>query len=303
MREKYIFKDIALCGYEKTNHLDELNLIDSNDINEELNLLSQLFEKMNEYILSYGFDSYCQIPYKISNFKYKISGKRYVTFATGREPGEVYVRSLKLGIADLLAKHTKKQRVKWVLAQTRLDVMLEAVLPLIFDKLIEEQGSILKIENYQINDCQDVVVNLLQCLEEKEVIPISVQCISIENTILKAGILTILDDRRQQIRCYGVDKKQIISSLLAQYYALYIQNNQYLKEIEQDQIIRIGNDLDIYGEKEHVLFEKILKEVKKMLIEMEDYELEILEWGYNQFLEPAHMKCFKVELKDREGIL
>lgn len=303
MKEKYIFNNIGLCEYEKIDHLKELDLIDSNDINVELNLLSQLFEKMSEYIVSYGFDMYCQIPYKISNFKYQIDGNSYTTFATGREPGEVYVRSLKLGVADMLSKHTEEQCVKWVVAQTRLDVIIETVLPLLFDKLIEEQSSILKIENLHINDCQDVVVNLLRCLEEKETIPIRVQCISIENTTLKAGILTILDGKYQQIRCYGVEKKQIISSLLAQYYALYIQNHQYLKEVEQNEIVRIGNDLDIHGEEERVLFENMLKEVEKLLIEMGNYELEISEWKYNRFLKKVHMKCFKVKLKDREGIV
>lgn len=303
MKEKYIFHNIASCEYKKIDNIAHLELLDSNEINTELNLLSQLFEKMSEYIQSYGFDMYYQIPYKISSFKYQIDGNSYTTFAAGREPGEVYVRSLKLGIANLLSEHTEEQFVKWVVAQTRLDVMIEAVLPLLFDKLIEEHSPMLKIENVHINDCQDVVENLLQYLEKERTIPICIQYISIKNSRLKAGVLTILDDKQQQIWSYGIEKKQIISSLLVQYYALYIQNWQYLKEVKQNEIIRIGNDFDIYGKEEGILFENMMKEVETLLSEMKYYKLEISEWKYNQFLKETHMKCFKVKLKNRVGIV
>lgn len=298
MNEKYLFKNIALCKINRLYDLEQLEQMDSNEINTELNLLSQLFDKMSEYIISYGFEAYYQIPYKISSFKYRVDGNEYTAFATGDEPGEVYVRSLKLGLADLLDGNTTEKYVKWSVAQTRLDVMIEAVLPLLFDKLIEQNSSMLKTEEINFDNYQHVVLQLLHQSSKIRSSKICVRCISIENSILKAGVLTILDDENQQIRCYGTEKEQIISSLLIQYYALCIQNQKYLNEFKRKQIIRIGNSLDLHGEEEAGLFGHMKKEVQTILIQMRNYKFEISEWQYNYFLNKSNMKCLKVKLKE-----
>ncbi len=292
--EKYMFRNNDVASVEDEEHFESISLEDSNNINKELNVLNELLVKLDHYFGTYGFESYHQIPFKISCFKYFYKGNVNTTISTGTEPGEVYVRSIKLGIEDFLNEYNHEEHSRWVMAQTGLDIMLEGVLPVIFEKLIDENSLLLQRQEINIFDNQNVVFTLIHRMDEEFLEDIKIDCFSLKNCNLKKCILTKKSDSDVVIEGYGIDIKTIISSLMIRYYALTIQNKKYFDHSYSNKVQRIGNDLNLHGDEEKKLTENIKREVGTILSRDKDYQLKLINWKYNYLLDKTQMKCIKV---------
>lgn len=297
IQERYVFRNIALCEEEWID-LQEIELNDSESINMELSQLKNLFQKMSSDIEGYGFQAYHQIPFKVCEFQYRSLNDRKKCIAAGVEPGEVYVRAIKEGVEDLLSFYTEEHGTHWVMAQTKLDVMINAVLPLIFEHISELDSEKILQETMDLSQYKHVVLDLLDQTELAFNLPkLEVKIYSIKGTNLMKCVLSQAGKQNFVIEGYGIEKNQILDSLWVNYYAVMIQNSQEADEEHQECMrIRIGNDSNLHGKEEQEKYNQIKGEIDKVILKEGNVRIKVQRWKYNHYLKKVKMECLKVKI-------
>lgn len=285
-----LFRKIDLFG--EPFDISEIKTDDSEAIHIELSKLDDFFVSMKDYIKEHGFFEYRQIPFKIASFKYyDHDGSEKSVSAAGDDPGEVYVRTIKNGFSDLLDNYNSSPDTRSVMAQTKLDVLIMGVLPIIFSKLSEKKDAPLQKKEICISD-YDMLASKLIFKVDKEINKddLKVEIICINGTNLKKGLLKYRSC--SMAVCYGIDEKQMVNSLFVNFYASFVQN-----QMKNNEICEIGNDFNVHGEEEKIISDSITADINKAMTYIPDHKLNIYSWKYDDFIRSAKMHCFKVTMK------
>ena len=290
IRKALLFRELS--EYNAAQDISDICLEDSEAIHSELNELDSLFASMKDYIGEYGFSDLDQIPFKVAAFSYTgRGGEHRQVIAVGEAPGEVYVRAVKNGFAKLLDEGCGDKSTRNVMAQTRLDLLLAGVLPVLFDSLGELIPQKLSVKKYTSEEMASAADELISEDDSFSLSGVDTELINISGTSLIKGILSC--ESGLVVTCFGVSETTVIASLLRTFYAMYVQNQKLYSGVSH---IETGNALDLHGDEEEKFSDHIISEVKKAMEYIPDHRLSASSWKYDHLLAKTRMKCFAIKI-------